>query len=102
MSEIGIDISGYRSKRIQEVRGILFDIAITVCDNAEAKPLCPICGTIIQAASKSPTAKTIIHKNFIDPTASVGSEKEKLAIFRMLRDELGTWITNIFGEQSNQ
>ncbi|MDD1751647.1 MAG: arsenate reductase ArsC [Methanotrichaceae archaeon] len=98
MSEIGIDISGYRSKNIQEVRGILFDIAVTVCDNTEAKTMCPICGTTIQAASRSPTAKTIIHKNFVDPTASIGSDEEKLAIFRKLRDELDAWITNIFGE----
>ena len=45
MSEIDIDISGYRSKNIQEVRGILFDIAVTVCDNAKVKTACSICGT---------------------------------------------------------
>jgi arsenate reductase len=101
MSEIGIDISGYRSKSMKEVQGILFDIAVTVCDNAKVKTACSICGTTLQIASDRPTAKTIIHKSFIDPAASDGSEEEKLVIFRRIRDEIETWITHIFGDQTN-
>ena len=101
MSEIGIDISGYRSKSMKEVQGILFDIAVTVCDNAKVKTACSICGTTLQIASDRPTAKTAIHKSFIDPAASDGSEEEKLVIFRQVRDEIATWITHIFGNQTN-
>src|SRR5512136_674722 len=98
MSEIGIDISGYRSKSIKDVQGVLFDIAVTLCDNAKVKTACPICGTTLQATSDKPTAKTVIHKSFIDPVASNGSEEEKLAVFRQVRDELETWITHIFSD----
>ena len=42
MSEIGIDISGQVSKGMEKYRGILFDIAVKVCD--KAKEMCPICG----------------------------------------------------------
>lgn len=42
VNEIGIDISGQHLKRIDEYRGILFDLAVTVCD--KAKEACPICG----------------------------------------------------------
>ena len=97
MSEIGIDISGYRSKSMKEVQGILFDISVTVCDNAKVKTACSICGTPLRIASDRPTAKTVIHKSFIDPAASDGSEEEKLVIFRQVRDEIETWITHIFG-----
>ena len=98
MSEIGIDISGYRSKSIKEVQGIPFDIAVTVCDNAKVKTACPICGTSLQATPDKPTAKIVIHRSFIDPVASDGSEEKKLAVFRQVRDELETWITHIFGD----
>ncbi|MCJ7444525.1 MAG: arsenate reductase ArsC [Methanotrichaceae archaeon] len=101
MNELGIDISGHRSKRAEEFRSILFDIAVTVCDNAKAKTMCPICGTTIQPISDSPMAKTIIHKSFIDPATSEGSEEEKLAIFRQVRDEIKEWITHIFGDSIN-
>ena len=48
MSEIGIDISGYHSKSVRGLKGILFDIAVTVCDNAKVKTACPICGTALR------------------------------------------------------
>ncbi len=42
MKEIGIDITSQRSKKVDEFNGILFDLAVTVCD--KAKDACPICG----------------------------------------------------------
>ena len=92
MSEIGIDISGQRSKRAEEFRDFLFDIVVTVCDRA--KTICPICGTTMQPIPDAPIAKTIIHKSFIDPAAAIGSESEKLSIIRQVRDEIRDWITS--------
>jgi arsenate reductase (thioredoxin) len=98
MSEIGIDISGYRSKSAEEFQGILFDMAVTVCDNVRTQTLCPLCGTTLQPIPESPAARSIIHRSFKDPAASGGSEEEKLAIFRQVRDEIKEWITHIFGD----
>lgn len=80
-------------------QGVLFDIAVTLCDNAKVKTACPICGTTLQATPDKPTAKTVIHKSFINPAAFAGSEEEKLVIYRQVRDELATWMTHIFGDQ---
>ena len=42
MREVGIDISGHRSKQVDEFAGQDFDYVITVCDNA--RETCPVCG----------------------------------------------------------
>jgi|GEM_PF-3402865 len=46
MKEIGIDISGQRSKGMEEYSGILFDLVVTVCD--KARETCPLCGTTLK------------------------------------------------------
>lgn len=95
MGEIGIDISGHRSKGLEEFRGILFDIAVTLCDDVEA--MCPISGTTLRPALSAPMAKAITMKGFKCPAAAKGSEEEKLAIFRQVRDEIKNWIIQTFG-----
>lgn len=84
MDEIGVDISDHRSKSIDEFKGINFDIAATVC--SKAKEACPYF-----AASK-----IIIHRDFEDPAAVVGSEEEILNAFRRVRDRLQDWIKEEF------
>ncbi len=83
MKEIGIDISGYRSKSVDEFVSQTFDIALTVCDSARES--CPV----------YPGHANRIHHNFEDPAAVGGSEAERLAAFRRIRDEirdyLNTW-----------
>jgi arsenate reductase len=76
MKEIGIDISGHRSKSVDEFAGQAFDYVITVCDNA--KESCPV----------FPAATKRIHWSLDDPAAVQGSEEERLAAFRRIRDEL--------------
>ena len=94
MSEIGIDISGQRSKGMNEYRGTLFDLAVTVCD--KAKEMCPICGVSLKAPATSPTAKETIHRNFKDPAAAEGSEEDQLNVFRQVRDEIKNWVEQTF------
>ncbi len=65
MSEIGIDISGQKSKGMTELRGMLFDVAVTVCD--KAREMCPLCRVSLQAPTTTPAAKEVIHKTFKDP-----------------------------------
>ncbi len=88
MSEIGIDISHQRSKNIEEFRGELFDYVVTVCDHA--KETCPFF-----------PGKVHIHKNFEDPANVDGTNEEKLAVFRRVRDEISNWIEKTFGRKDN-
>ena len=76
MSELGIDISSQRSKHVREFDGQHFDYVITVCDNANES--CPI----------FPDDTKRIHWSFPDPAAVEGSEAERLAAFRGVRDAL--------------
>ena len=94
MTEIGIDISGQRSKAMNEYKGILFDLAVTVCD--KAKEMCPICGVSLNAPATAPAAKETIHKTFKDPAAAGGSEEDQLNAFRQARDEIKDWIAQTF------
>jgi arsenate reductase len=95
MSEIGIDISGQKSKGMMELQGMLFDVAVTVCD--KAKEMCPLCRVSLQAPTTTPAAKEVIHKTFKDPATAKGSEEEQLNAFRQARDEIKEWIIQTFG-----
>jgi len=76
MREVGIDISGRRSKSVDEFAGQEFDYVITVCDNANER--CPI----------FPGNTERIHWSFDDPAAAEGDDDRKLAVFRRVRDEI--------------
>ncbi len=53
MQELGIDLSGHRSKHVNEFSGQKFDYVLTVCDNArESCPIFPGATAVIQKASK--------------------------------------------------
>lgn len=95
MGEIGIDISGQRSKSAEEFQDTVFDMAITVCDRA--RQACPICSTELERPSRSPRAREVIHKTFDDPALARGSEEEQLLVFRRVRDEIRDWISQTFG-----
>lgn len=88
MDEKGIDLSMHYSKAVDEFAGQSFDTVITVCDNA--REACPVW----------PGANTI-HHSFEDPAAAVGSDEERLAVFRRVRDEIETWLTE-FTQQSSR
>ncbi len=76
MKEIGIDISGQRSKSIDEFKGQEFDVVITVCDTA--KEACPI----------FPGSKKQLHWSFPDPPHDTVPSAASLTEFRRLRDRL--------------
>lgn len=80
MRELGIDLSGHRSKHVDEFNGRHFDYVITVCDNA--KESCPV---FLNAAKR-------LHKNFEDPAAFHASQEKRLALFRRVRDELRSYL----------
>ena len=81
MSELGIDISGQRSKNVHEFEGQQFDYLITVCDNA--RETCPV---FFGATER-------LHHGFDDPPApGVGANQERMTIFRRVRDELRAYL----------
>ena len=80
MNELGIDISGQRSKHVDEVAGTAFDYVLTVCD--QAREACPV----------FPAQTQRLRHDFQDPAAFEGSEEERLAVFRRVRDEIRTYL----------
>jgi arsenate reductase (thioredoxin) len=76
MDEIGIDISGQESKTLQRYLSEPFDYVITVCD--DANEACPF----------FPGARNRLHWSLEDPSRAEGSEEERLAVFRRVRDEI--------------
>jgi arsenate reductase len=80
MQEIGIDISGHHSKSVDEFLGQQFDYVVTVCDNANAT--CPV----------FPGPGRRLHWPFEDPASVQGSEEERKAEFRKIRDQIGERI----------
>ncbi len=89
MRELGIDISGQRSKSVDEFSGEEFDYVITVCDNANER--CPV----------FPGQTKRIHWSFEDPAAAGGDEAAQLAVFRRVRDQirrrLSEWVSKLEG-----
>jgi arsenate reductase (thioredoxin) len=76
MAEIGIDISRQRSKSMDEFMDDRFDLAITLCDQAQRE--CPM----FLAADR------LIHMGFPDPAKATGTEAEIMDEFRKVRDDI--------------
>jgi arsenate reductase len=81
MREIGIDISGHRSKPLSEFIDRKIETVITVCSNADAA--CPI----------FPGQVNRHHWPFDDPAHATGTEEERLAVFRRVRNEIRRTFT---------
>jgi arsenate reductase len=80
MGELGIDLSGHTSKTIEQFMGQPWDFLIPVCEEA-----CEACPYV-------PGAKTVLRWSFDDPSAATGTEEERLAEFRRVRDELAAKV----------
>jgi len=76
MGELGIDISGHRSKSVDELTGEKFHLVITVCDRAAGE--CPI----------FPGNTEVMHLGFPDPAQATGPDNEIMAVFRQMRDDM--------------
>lgn len=79
LAEIGIQHEG-ESKSVDAFRGEAFDAVITVCDDAAEN--CPVwLGLGIRK-----------HIGFPDPAKVEGTDEEKMAAFRQVRDDIRTKI----------
>jgi arsenate reductase len=101
MAEIGIDISGQRSKSMDEFSHADIDLAVSVCQSS-AKTVCILCSRPISegrpeiVSEKLHRTKNYFVHGFSDPSEVEGTEQERLAAFRQIRDEIKEWIFKEF------
>lgn len=86
LAEIGIDISGHRSKTLDEFEGETFDYVITLCGSA--KENCPVFFGGVER----------IHIGFDDPGKPSGSDDEIMREFRRVRDDIRHKLLEFFKE----
>jgi arsenate reductase (thioredoxin) len=88
MAEVGIDMSGQRSKNVDTLQDIEFDYVVTVCDHA--REACPF----------FPAKKRLLHRAFPDPpelAQTAQNEEEALAHYRAVRDQIRTFVEGFPG-----
>jgi len=86
MAEAGVDISGQRSKHVDELRAVEFDYVVTVCDQAQEH--CPV----FRGKAK------VVHVGFDDPprlAADATREEERLPHYRRVRDEIRALVEQL-------
>ena len=86
MAEVGVDISGHRSKHVEELKNVPFDYVVTVCDNAHES--CPL----------FPGKTKVVHMAFQDPprmAKEVKTDEEKLDCYRRVRDEIRRFVEQL-------
>ena len=86
MAEAGVDISTHRSKTLDDLEGVEFDLVVTVCDHARES--CP----------RFPGRARVIHAGFDDPPAlerDAASEEEAIGHYRRVRDEIRAFIERL-------
>lgn len=92
MQEIGIDVSGQKSKSIDTYLGKThFQYLVTVCDDADKN-----CPTVWPGVNER------LHWSFQDPAKVEGTEEEKLAKFREVRDQIEDKINNWLEEKDSE
>jgi arsenate reductase len=85
MKEAGVDISGQRSKTVDEIAGVAFDVVFTVCGHADEH--CP-----------SFAGAPVVHVPFDDPpklAAAAKDEEESLGHYRRVRDEIRQFVKSV-------
>jgi arsenate reductase len=86
MAEVGVDISGHRSKHVDELKDTALDFVITVCD--AARESCPI----------FPGRTPKVHKGFDDPprlAQAATSKEQALSHYRRVRDEIREYVESL-------
>ena len=86
MAEAGVDISGHRSKHLDELRGVELDYVVTVCGHAHES--CPV----------FPGRTRVVHVGFDDPpklAKEAQSKEEALDCYRRVRDEIEAFIQTL-------
>ena len=82
MAEIGVDLAGHTSKLLDRFVTEPWDYVITVCD--AANEACPV----------FPARSRRLHWSFADPSQATGTEEQRLAMFRRVRDQIRERVTD--------
>ena len=80
LADAGIDASGARSKSVTEYLDQRFDYVVTVCD--QARQACPV----------FPGVHESLHWGYEDPAEAIGTEEERLVVFRRVFIQMGERI----------
>jgi arsenate reductase len=86
MAEAGVDISGHRSKHLDDLAGVDFDVVVTVCDHAHES--CPM----------FPGRTRLVHVGFDDPPRLAKGETDEeaaLAHYRRVRDAIRAFVETL-------
>jgi arsenate reductase len=86
MAEAGVDIASHRSKQVDTLKRVPFDVVVTVCDHASEH--CPI----------FPGQARIVHVPFDDPprlAKTAKTEEEALGHYRRVRDEIRAFVAGL-------
>ena len=83
LDEVGIDISGHRSKSVETIDRASVDLVVTLC----AEEVCPA----------FPGSARRLHWPLPDPAGGAGSDAEKLDGFRAVRDEIARRLETLDG-----
>ena len=89
MKEIGIDISGQYSTDVAQFLGQSFHYVIRVCDKVR------------EEFRVLPGALWYLDWSFEDPARAEGSHAERLEVFRRVRDQIESRITDFLAQQSS-
>ena len=90
MAEAGVDLSGQRSKHLNEFIGKRLDQVVTVCDRARGA--CPDLSGLLRGGASTGTGRyEIIHHPFDDPDRDDQSPDQLIDIFRTVRDQIRDW-----------
>ena len=86
MGEVGIDISGQKSKSVDAFKDMEFDYVVTLCDNAQQS--CPV----------FPAKTELVHVGFEDPpklAADATDEDKAMVHYRRIRDEIRAFVEKL-------
>ncbi|MFZ9681117.1 MAG: arsenate reductase ArsC [Bacteroidia bacterium] len=92
MARDGVDISGQKSTLVDEYAAMVFDVVLTVCDNAQEN--CPI----LPSKSGAPTIR--LHHSFPDPAKAQGTQEEIQAAFDSVRDQIKAFSKSLLNVNS--
>ena len=90
MEEVSVDLSDHHSKTIDDLGDRTFDVVVTVCD--AAREACPYL----------PAEEENLHRSFEDPSSAQGTDEERRAVFRRVRDALADWIDETFAPEATE